>query len=89
MKTYDYPESNFHIHGFFKDAKWNGQLIGTFTCDEEKNRVWGYYGKKDETVLEVIKTSKNIIVPVGAVIETIYYPICGKLKVKPWEKKAE
>lgn len=81
-QIYDYPESNYEIVGFYKDVKINGELVGTFPCDEEKGRTWGYHGQMFETTTEKIITSKKKVIPAGTTIHTMYYPICGKLKNK-------
>jgi len=83
--TYDYPESRYVIHGFMKEVKFNGQYIGIFPCDEEKGRKWGYYGKMVETLGESIKQGTKVLVKSGSVVETQYFPICGKLKKSIFE----
>lgn len=75
-------ESEFEIVGYSYDVKYMGKWCGYVICEEQANRKWGYSGRRTELAKTNLVTSQKHKIPAGAIIETEYHPICGKLKSK-------
>ena len=69
----------FESLGFFKEIYINRKYIGCISCDVEQNRKVGYVGRKNEVMGEDMVINKTKIKK-GSVVETIYYPLCGRIK---------
>lgn len=67
----------FEHLGYFKEY-WIGQkYIGGLKSDKDRD-VFGYYGTKEETVVDrIILENKKFIKP-GTIVKTILYPLCGR-----------
>ena len=69
----------FESLGFFKEIYINRKYIGCIPCETDPTRKIGYMGRKNEVMGEDMVINKTKIKK-GSVVETIYYPLCGRIK---------
>lgn len=69
----------FENLGYFEEIKLDGKNMGCVLCDEDPAREVGYYGKQTKVVDVAFFTDRKKKIKAGSVIETYYYPICGRI----------
>jgi hypothetical protein len=69
----------FEDLGYFKEYYINNKFIGTINCDKDREEI-GYFGRKNETLESELILSNNKKIKKGETVQTILYPLCGKLK---------
>jgi hypothetical protein len=65
--------------GYFEEYIIAGKFIGTQLCEEQVDRVIGYYGKKIMTADVDIILEDNKKIKKGKEYYTRYYPLNGRI----------
>lgn len=66
------------IIGYFEEYVVDSKFIGTLLCDEQKERVIGYYGKIEKIAESDIVLQNKKKIKKGQKYHTRYYPLNGK-----------
>jgi hypothetical protein len=66
--------------GYFEEFIVNGKFVGAKNCEEQKDRIIGYYGKQTKTATEDIILERNKKIKKGTEYYTRYYPLNGRIK---------
>lgn len=69
----------FEDLGYFKEYYIDGKFIGTIKCNKDRDLI-GYYGKTQEIINHSIKLENGKTIKANSKVETMLYPLCGKLK---------
>jgi hypothetical protein len=64
--------------GFYKEYYCNKKFIGTVNCNKDRDKI-GYYGMQKEQLTETIILKNNKKIKAGTEVETVIYPLNGKL----------
>lgn len=72
-------ESKFEHLGYFKEYYLNCKFIGTLKCDKDRD-TFGYFGRQKEVLKSNITLENKKVLKQGLEIETMLFPLCGKIK---------
>jgi hypothetical protein len=73
-------ESVFNIIGYAKDYYVGDKLIGSIVLDKPDREVYGYPGKKTETLKEDIVFKNKKLIKKGTQVTTECIVLCGQMK---------
>lgn len=73
-------QSEFELIGYSKDIYLDGKYYGSINIDELDREVIGYNGKRKEVTTEEIKIGSKKRIKIGTTIETMVYPLNGRVK---------
>ena len=68
----------FEIIGYFEEYVVDGKFKGTLICEEQKERIVGYYGKIEKVAEADIILENKKKIKKGQKYYTRYYPLNGK-----------
>lgn len=66
--------------GYYKEYYIAGKFIGVVEEVEKDRDTIGFFGKRNEIVVETIRCTNGRIIKPGTEIMTIIYPLCGAKK---------
>jgi hypothetical protein len=79
-----YIDPIFEVKGFYLEVFVAGKMIGCVEVEYDETRTIGYYGRMKHTADQSFTTDRKILVKQGTEFESIFYPICGKVKDKSY-----
>ena len=72
--------TEFETVGYFKDYFVAGKYTGSVSYVEKDREIFGYSGRKTETVSEQIVFKNGKKIKAGTVVITELFPINGRIK---------
>lgn len=72
--------TEFETVGYFKDYFVAGKYTGSVSYVEKDREIFGYSGRKTETVVEQIVFKNGKKIKAGTVVITELFPINGRVK---------
>lgn len=72
--------TEFETVGYFKDYFVTGKYTGSVSYVEKDREIFGYSGRKTETVSEQIVFKNGKKIKAGTVVITELFPINGRIK---------
>lgn len=74
-------ETTFKQLGFYKDYYLNGKFTGSLRCEKDRD-IFGYTGRKSETLTEALTLDNKKKIKAGAAVITELFPLCGRATIK-------
>lgn len=71
--------TGFLIVGYSVDYLVQGKYIGSIRLEQADRTVFGYAGRKTETLTEDLQLDNNKKVKAGSVVTTELFPLNGRL----------
>jgi hypothetical protein len=68
----------FKTFGYFKEYYINNKYIGSLDCEKDRD-IYGFFGKKIETIESNLTLSNNRKIKQGEQVTTFLFELCDKI----------